>query len=173
VLKRRSCLVNLSDYSDVVISRLMKLFQDPLTTALWPNSGHDPKVSKHWCNCRKLPNYVTSHLLTGLYLNGIKEAVFLLLGRVGWDFIEKLTDAFEGQECHLLKSTLVPSIKGFSHVGYGKISDVSACDGSYLWFVSMWLQSFVFMTAGFPLNFWSYPRFFFITNLLCHYQYCY
>jgi hypothetical protein len=51
---------------------------------------------------------------------------------VGWDFIEKLTDAFEGQECHLLESALVPSIKAFIRVGYGKFSDVSACDGSYL-----------------------------------------
>jgi hypothetical protein len=36
-----------------------------------------------------------------------------------------------------VKSALVPSIKAFSRVGYGKFCDVSTCDGSYLSFVDI------------------------------------
>lgn len=48
-----------------------------------------------------------------------------------------MSNAIEGKECHLFKSALVPSIKAFSHVCYGKFCDVSACDASYLSFVDI------------------------------------
>jgi hypothetical protein len=59
---------------------------------------------------------------------------------------------------------LVPSIKAFSHVGYGKLS---ACDGSYLWFVSVWLLSFCVHDCWFSFEFLKLPRVFF-PLLICY-----
>jgi len=64
----------------------MKLFQDPLTTALWPNLGRDPKVSKHWFNFRKLPDSLTKPFVNWIVLERHQGSSVLLLGRVGLGF---------------------------------------------------------------------------------------